>query len=98
MKYYTVTADYKPTEGGNSHAILIMRGSSEGSVLEVFQNFFGFNAAQKADIREDIHIENGFNDLLTDQAKKTLVKIKSKSPSAPSEFSYMNKTYVNYVD
>lgn len=98
MKYYTVTADYKPVEGGNSHAILIMKGSNEGSVLEVFQNFFGSNAVQKANIKEDIHIETGFNDLLTDQAKKTLVKIKSKSSSAPSEFSYMNKTYVNYAD
>lgn len=98
MKYYTVTSDYKPTDGGNSHAILIMQGSSEGSVLETFQNFFGFNAAQKASIKEDIHIENGFNDLLTDQAKKVLVKIKSKSPTAPTEFSYINRISTNFVD
>ena len=98
MKYYTVTSDYNPVDGGNSHALLIMKATSKTMALNYFQSLYGFTASNKANVLEDIHIENGFNDLLTEQAKKILVKIKSKNPSAPADFTYTNRTHTKYLD
>jgi len=96
--YYTVTSDYMPLEGGNTHAIVIAKASSETVALEYFQSIYGFQAAMSAKPREGIHIDNGFNELLTDEARKIIVKIKSKSPTAPTDFSYSNKIHVNYKE
>lgn len=94
--YYTITSDYSPINGGNSHAIMITKTSSESAALAHFQTLYGFNATQKAKIIKGIHVENGYNDLLTEVAKKTIVKIISGSKNSPSDFFYQNRTHFKY--
>ena len=64
--------------------------------LSRFETLYGNGLANKSTVNEGIHIENGFNDLLTDQARRILVKIKSNSSTAPDDFVYTNQTYISY--
>lgn len=94
--YYTVTLDYTATGEGHTRAILIQYAFNENAAREHFGRIHDTYFAQCATVVKGIHIENGFQDLVTDYAKKVILKVKSKNPDAPPMFSYSNSIYVNY--
>lgn len=94
--YYTITMDYMATGEGHSRAILIQYAQSEDEARENFKNVHGAYFTQFAKVTKGIHIDDGFQDLITEYAKKLILKVKSKNPDAPPMFSYSNCIHVNY--
>lgn len=94
--WFTVTLDYMATGEGHTRAIWIGRATSEEEAKERFGVAHGKYFAMGAEAKRGLHIENGYADLLTDYAKKVLVKIKAKDKNGPGGFYYTNMISVNY--
>lgn len=97
MCYYTVTLDYTSPDEGHIRAIMILDAKNEQNAKIQFTRSFGFNHYNEVEVTEGIHIPNGFDRLLTDQAKKYIMKVKTKAEDAPPLLSYQNMIKLNYA-
>lgn len=94
--WYTVTLDYMATGEGHTRAIWIGRANGEQAAKDAFARHHGTYFALGAEVKRGLQIENGFADLLTEYAKKILLRLKSNNPDAPGGFAYANIISVNY--
>ncbi len=93
--YYTVVCEYYATGEGLHRMIMIDYCYDEKAALGKFTVRFGKFYQPGAEVRKGIEVE-GFQDLLTDFAKKQIVKIKAGDKNGPGAFVYENFTHVNY--
>jgi hypothetical protein len=93
--YYTVITDYFATGEGHHRMILIVFTRNDKAALYEFGKMFGVFYTYGAEVKEGIDVED-YQDLLTEHAKKVIIKIKSGDKNAPPMFGYSNSTYVNY--
>lgn len=93
--YYTVTTDYMATGEGHTRAMLIIFAKNEQEARKIFGLTFGAFFALSADVVKGIEIGE-YQDLVTEYAKKLILRVKSKSDDAPPMFSYSNSVHVNY--
>lgn len=96
MCYYTITLD-QSDKAGHVRALMITDAKSKEEAVGRFLHTFGSEHHKHIDTVEGIRIENGFNELLTDVAKKTLVKIKTNN-NPPSDFLYSNQMQIRYSE
>ena len=96
MCYYTITLDHTNAKEGHKRAIMILDAKSENEATAKFLNTFGPQYYNNLTLTEGIHIPQGFDRLLTEQAKKYILKVKSKSEDAPPLMSYQNMIHLNY--
>ena len=89
MCYYTLTLDHVASDEGHTRAIMIIDAKSKTEATAKFLNTFGAKYYNDVVVTEGIHVENGFDRLLTEHVKKYILKAKSKSPDAPL-VSYQN--------
>lgn len=97
MCYYTVTLDHVSNENGHTRAIMILDAKSEINAKIQFTRSFGFEHVDDLKVQEGIHIPEGFDRLLTEQAKKYITKVKTKAEDAPPLMSYQNMIKLNYA-
>ena len=95
MCYYTVTLDHTSTEG-HKRAIMILDARDKTDATAKFLNTFGPQYYNDVTLSEGIHVPAGFDRLLTEQAKKYIMKVKTKAEDAPPLMSYQNMIYLNY--
>lgn len=96
MCYYTVTMDRCSSVEGHTRAIMILDAKDTKEATAKFLNTFGSKYYNDVIVAEGIHIEQGFDRLLTDQAKKYILKVKNKAEDAPPLLSYQNMIHLNY--
>ena len=96
MCYYTITLDHTNAQEGHKRAIMILDAKSKKEATAKFLNTFGPQYYNELTLTEGIHIPQGFDRLLTEQAKKYILKVKSKSEDAPPLMSYQNMIHLNY--
>jgi precorrin-6B methylase 1 len=89
MCYYTLTLDHVASDKGHTRAIMIIDAKSKTEATAKFLNAFGVQYYNDVVVTEGIHVENGFDRLLTEHVKKYILKAKSKSSDAPL-VSYQN--------
>lgn len=75
--------------------ILDAKDSKEATAR--FLNSFGAKYYNQINLSEGIHIPEGFDRLLTDQAKKYILKVKGKAEDAPSPMMYQNMIHLEYA-
>lgn len=97
MCYYTVTLDHSSTKEGHKRAIMILDAKSREDAAGRFLLTFGSDYCNELDITEGIHVPAGFDRLLTEQAKKYILKVKTKAEDAPPMLSYQNMIHLNYA-
>lgn len=97
MCYYTITLDHHAKGGGYTRAIMITDAEDETVAKGRFVNTFGSEYLNSLDLVEGIHIKDGFDRLLTDQAKKYILKVKNKAEDAPPKMLYQNMIHLNYA-
>lgn len=97
MCYYTITLDYTKASEGHKRAIMITDAKDKVDATAKFLNTFGTQYYNEVTLMEGIHIPQGFDRLLTDQAKKYILKIKSGAEDAPPSMSYQNMLHLNYA-
>lgn len=97
MCYYTVTLDHDVAGEGHKLAIMILDAKDKNEATAKFLNTFGPQHYNNLELTEGIHIPAGFDRLLTEQAKKYILKAKTKSEDAPPLMSYQNMIHVKYV-
>ena len=95
MCYYTITLDHH-AKSGHTRAIMITDAENETVAKGRFINTFGSEYTNSLDLVEGIHIKSGFDRLLTDQAKKYILKVKAKTDDAPPKMVYQNMIHLNY--
>jgi hypothetical protein len=96
MCYYTVTLDHNVPNEGHKRAIMILDAKDKTEATAKFLNTFGPQYYNEIDLVEGIHIPQGFDRLLTDQARKYILKVKTKAEDAPPLMSYQNMLYLTY--
>lgn len=96
MCYFTVTMDRVSPGEGHTRAIMIVDAKDKREATAKFLNTFGAQYYNDIVINEGIHIDNGFDRLLTEHSRKYIVKAKTKSPDAPL-VSYQNMIVVKEV-
>jgi hypothetical protein len=97
MCYYTVTLDHNSTKEGHKRAIMILDAKNRDDAAGRFLLTFGSAYCNELDITEGIHVPAGFDRLLTEQAKKYILKVKTKAEDAPPMLSYQNMIHLNYA-
>ena len=97
MCYYTITLDHNKANEGHKRAIMITDAKDKTEATARFLNTFGPQYYNEIDLCEGIHIPNGFDRLMTEQAKRYLLKIKSGAEDAPPSMSYQNMLHLNYA-
>ena len=95
MCYYTITMDHV-SGGGHTRAIMILDAEDEYEAEKQFLVAFGPEYYKSVNVTKGIHIESGFDKLLTDHAKKYILKVKTKSDDAPPLISYQNMIHLKY--
>jgi hypothetical protein len=95
MCYYTVTLDHTNTEG-HKRAIMILDAKDDIEAGAMFLLSFGSDYGDDMVITKGIHVPQGFDRLLTEQAKKYIMKVKTKAEDAPPLMSYQNMIHLNY--
>ena len=90
-EHFTITLNH-----GGLKAIMIQQAENEHQAYNEFVEVFGAFYRDLCHLTEGIHIENGFQDLITEGARKLLLKVKNGSPDAPKVFSYLNSMVVQY--
>ncbi len=96
MCYYTVTLDHNVPSEGHKRAIMILDAKDKTEATAKFLNTFGPQYYNEIDLVEGIHIPQGFDRLLTDQARKYILKVKTKAEDAPPLMSYQNMLHLTY--
>ena len=86
MCYYTVTTDVSDKDG-HIQAIMIIDTKDESDAAEEYVKVFNL---KDYDVKKGVHIK-GFENLLTDQVKRYIVKMTSNS--APL-LSYQNMIHI----
>lgn len=96
MCYYTITLDQS---NGESHvrALMITDAKDQTEATAKFLNTFGPQYYNNLDVVEGIHIKNGFERLLTDHAKKYIVKAKTNVDNDHPLVQYQNMIKLNYA-
>lgn len=94
MCYYTLTLDHNDTDG-HIRAIMIIDDKDETSARAHFLNTFGAQYVTFVNAIKGIHIPSGFDRLLTEQARKYIIKAKSGTENAPL-VSYQNMIRLNH--
>lgn len=94
--YYTITSEYYATGEGVTRTLMIVGAEDKDRALEQFKNQYGHWQAIGADVEEGIILKNGYERMLTDQAKKYILSIKNKTDDCPPNFAYSNMIHVNY--
>lgn len=98
MCYYTVTLDRCSHKDGHTRAIMIIDAKDETEATAKFLNTFGSDYHNDVVVNHGIHVDNGFDRLLTDQVKKYILRVKNKSKDIPPLVSYQNMIHVKYDD
>lgn len=96
MCYYTVTMDRASSSSGHTRAIMILDAKDKNEATVKFLNSFGAKYYNDINVTEGIHIEQDFDRLLTEQAKKYILKVKNKTADAPPLMSYQNMIHLDY--
>ncbi len=96
MCYYTVTLDHNVPTEGHKRAIMILDAKDKTEATAKFLNTFGPQYYNEIDLVEGIHIPQGFDRVLTDQARKYILKVKTKAEDAPPLMSYQNMLHLTY--
>lgn len=96
MCYYTITVDRSSGTDGHTRAIMILDAKDKREATAKFLNTFGVQYYNDIAVTEGIHIDNGFDRLLTEQAKKYILKVKNKTEDAPPVLSYQNMIHLKY--
>lgn len=96
MCYYTITLDHNTVDDGHTRAIMIVDAKSQTDATAKFLNTFGPKYYNELSLTEGIHIPTGFDRLLTEQARKYILKVKSKAEDAPPLMSYQNMIHLSY--
>ena len=96
MCYYTVTLDHTSPKEGHKRAIMILDAKDDIEAGAMFLLSFGSDYGDEMNITEGIHVPAGFDRLLTEQAKKYIMKVKTKAEDAPPLMSYQNMIHLNY--
>lgn len=96
MCYYTITVDRSSGTDGHTRAIMILDAKDKREATAKFLNTFGPQYYNEINVTEGIHIDNGFDRLLTEQAKKYILKVKNKTEDAPPVLSYQNMIHLKY--
>lgn len=96
MCYYTVTLEKNIPNEGHKRAIMILDAKDKKEATAKFLNTFGAQYYNDIDLVEGIHIPDGFDRLLTDQARKYILKAKTKADDAPPLVSYQNMIHLSY--
>lgn len=81
---------------GHTRAIMIVDAKDEVEATAKFLNTFGAKYYNDLSITRGIHIDNGFDRLLTEHAKKYILKVKNKTEDAPPVLSYQNMIHLKY--
>lgn len=97
MCYYTITLDHIASGEGHTRAIMIVDAKDKTDATARFLNTFGPKFYNEINLSEGIHIPQGFDRLLTEQARKYILKVKSKAEDAPPSMSYQNMITLNYA-
>lgn len=95
MCYYTLTLDHNGSEG-HVRAIMILDEPDEDEAKMTFAESFGSEYIDAVQAIKGIHIPQGFDRLLTEQAKKYILKVKNKTADAPPVMSYQNMIRLSY--
>jgi hypothetical protein len=95
MCYYTVTLDHVASEG-HKRAIMILDAKDKTEATAKFLNTFGPQYYNDLNLVEGIHVPEGFDRLLTEHAKKYILKVKTKADDAPPLMSYQNMIHHKY--
>ena len=96
MCYYTVTLDHNVPNEGHKRAIMILDAKNETEATAKFLNTFGPQYYDQIELTKGIHIPQGFDRLLTEQARKYIMKVKTKAEDAPPLMSYQNMLHLTY--
>ncbi len=96
MCYYTLTLDHNVPTEGHKRAIMILDAKDKTEATAKFLNTFGPQYYNEIDLVEGIHIPQGFDRLLTEQARKYIMKVKTKAEDAPPLMSYQNMLHLTY--
>lgn len=96
MCYYTITLDHTSSKEGHKRAIMILDAKDRVEAEMRFSNSFGSHLSKDVKVNEGIHVPEGFDRLLTEQAKKYIMKVKTKADDAPPLMSYQNMIHLNY--
>jgi len=96
MCYYTVTLDHHSNTEGHKRAIMILDAKDKQEAETEFLVAFGPMYYKDVNVMEGIHVPEGFDRLLTEQAKKYILKVKTKAEDAPPLMSYQNMIHLNY--
>jgi homoaconitase/3-isopropylmalate dehydratase large subunit len=96
MCYYTVTLDHNVPTEGHKRAIMILDAKDKTEATAKFLNTFGPQYYNEVKLIEGIHIPEGFDRLLTEQARKYIMKVKTKAEDAPPLMSYQNMLHLTY--
>ena len=96
MCYYTITLDHDIPKEGHKRAIMILDAKSETEATAKFLKAFGTQNHDNISLTQGKQIPQGFDRLLTDQAKKYIMKVKTKAEDAPPLMSYQNMIHLNY--
>jgi hypothetical protein len=81
---------------GHTRAIMILDAKDKTEATAKFLSTFGAKYYNDINVTQGIHIEQGFDRLLTEHSKKYILKAKAKSPDTPL-VSYQNMIVVKEV-
>lgn len=95
MCYYTLTLDHNDNDG-HIRAIMIVDEQNEATAVAKFINTFGSQYLVNVNATKGIHIPQGFDRLLTEHARKYIIKAKSGTNDAPL-VSYQNMIRLNHA-
>lgn len=96
MCYYTITLDKSNSEG-HVRALMITDAKDKTDATAKFLNTFGPQYYNNLDIVEGIHVENGFERLLTDHAKKYILKAKTNADNYHPLMQYQNMIKLGFA-
>lgn len=96
MCYYTITLDKNVPSEGHKRAIMILDAKDKNEATAKFLNTFGPQYYNEIELVEGIHVPAGFDRLLTDHARKYIMKVKTGAEDAPSLMSYQNMINLTY--
>lgn len=96
MCYFTVTLDHNVPNEGHKRAIMIIDAKNEKEATAKFLNTFGPQYYNNITLEKGIHIPQGFDRLLTEQARKYILKAKTNADDAPPLVSYQNMIHLSY--
>ena len=96
MCYYTITVDQSNSEG-HVRALMITDAIDKKEATAKFLNTFGPQYYNQLDIVEGIHVNNGFERLLTDHVKKYILKAKTKSNDDHPLIQYQNMIKLGFA-